>query len=311
MKILVTGAVGFIGSHLCEKLNSLGFIVSGIDNFSEYYSVELKNKNKLNLTKLGIDVITLDLANLDDLLKLNNDFDYIFHLAAQPGISNTVSFEDYLHNNFVATKNLLQFALKNKNLKQFINISTSSVYGLYATSDEDSAPKPASYYGVTKLAAEQLVLSYVRNNLINACSLRLYSVYGPRERPDKMFSKLIDCAYQNIPFTLNEGSDKHLRSFTYVKDIVEGMVTLLKKEDITNGEIYNIGSDKEYTTGECIKLVEKLSNHKIEIVNSPKRVGDQFRTIAIIEKARNVLNYNPKYNLEQGVLEQIESYLNQ
>ena len=185
MKVLVTGAAGFIGSHASERLIKSGYHVIGVDSFNDHYDINLKKKNALELKKKGIEVINFDLINLDAYKKLPLDFDYIFHFAAQPGISITSSFEDYLSNNFLATKNMIDFALKCQNLKLFVNISTSSVYGLKATSSENTVPKPASFYGITKLAAEQLVLQKSREQQLKTCSLRLYSVIGPRERPEK------------------------------------------------------------------------------------------------------------------------------
>ncbi|MBP93197.1 MAG: 3-beta hydroxysteroid dehydrogenase, partial [Flavobacteriaceae bacterium] len=219
MKILVTGAVGFIGSHTAERLKDMGHDVIGVDNFSPYYSKSLKKLNEKALINKGIRVLKLDLRsdNLND--NLPKDIDFIFHFAAQPGISSTSTFEDYFTNNIIATKNVIDYALQLNDLKLFVNIGTSSIYGLQATFPEDVAPKPASHYGVTKLAAEQLVLQKSREKQMKSCSLRLYSVFGPRERPEKMYTKLIACGFNNEAFPLYEGSSTHLRSFTYVDDI--------------------------------------------------------------------------------------------
>lgn len=300
MKALVTGVVGFIGSHVAEAIQNKGFIVHGIDNFSNYYDVNLKKKNEKLLIDKGVKVFNIDLRHPEQLMNFDTDYDYIFHFAAQPGLSATSSFEDYFTNNFLATNNLLNFALKNQNLKLFINISTSSVYGLDATLNEEIPPKPASNYGVTKFAAEQLALSFSRNNLLKVCSLRLYSVYGPRERPDKLYPKLVKSAMTDVPFTLFEGSEKHLRSYTYVDDIVDGVLSVIGKENAVDGEIFNIGNTDEVSTATGIETVEKLTNRKITIKTIPKRSGDQLTTKAVIDKAKNILNYQPKINLEEG-----------
>ena len=173
MKILVTGAVGFIGSHTAERLHSLGHEVIGVDNFSDYYSLALKNLNAKALTSKGISIIKQDLREDNLSTVLPTDVDYIFHFAAQPGISSTSTFEDYFTNNIIATKHLIDYALKCNSLKLFVNIGTSSIYGLEATFPESIAPKPASHYGVTKLAAEQLVLQKSREEKFKSCSLRL------------------------------------------------------------------------------------------------------------------------------------------
>lgn len=184
MKILVTGAAGYIGSHTAERLQALGHEVVGLDNFSNYYDVSLKQLNADALKSKGIVIEKMDLRFPEQLQKLQTDFEYVFHFAAQPGISATSSFEDYLSNNVIGTKNLLDFALNNKNLILFVNIATSSIYGIHAAFDETMVPLPVSHYGVTKLAAEQLVLESSRLGQFKACSLRLYSVYGPRERSE-------------------------------------------------------------------------------------------------------------------------------
>lgn len=308
MRILVTGAAGFIGSHTAERLQSLGHDVVGVDNFSPYYDLSVKKKNEEALFEKGIIIkhIDLRLKSLQEML--STDFNYIIHFAAHPGISSDSSFEDYLTNNIVATQNLLEFALGCKDLVFFVNIGTSSIYGLEATFAETVVPKPASYYGVTKLAAEQLVLSKVRENKLHACSFRLYSVYGPRERPDKLYTKLIDCGLNNKPFPLFTGSEKHLRSFTYVQDIVDGIVSVIGKETACNGEIINLGTETESTTAEGIATVEAILDTKIEMEMKPVRAGDQSRTKATIDKAIKLLGYNPKTTLREGLEAQVAWY---
>ena len=308
MNILITGAAGFIGSHMAELLQSKGYSVTGLDNFSEYYNVDLKKRNAKALEIKGIEVLRKDLCNKEDYKKLPTNFDFIIHFAAQPGISAQIEFEDYLQNNFIATQNLLQFALKNKDLKHFFNISTSSIYGLDATFPETTAPEPASHYGVTKLAAEQLVLAESRASKLPASSLRLYSVYGPRERPEKLYTKLISCAFNNESFSLFKGSEHHLRSFTYVGDIVKGILTAVNKYKELNGEIINLGTEENHTTREGIEIVEELLGVKIALTVVPKRAGDQLRTAAKIEKAKEILGYQASTTLKQGLEQQIEWY---
>lgn len=308
MNILVTGVAGFIGSHTAERLKDLGHNVIGIDNFSDYYDIKLKKLNAKAVEDKGVKIITLDLRTSNLSQELPNNIDYIYHFSAHPGISSTSTFEDYFSNNIIATKNLIDFALSCKDLKLFVNIATSSIYGLEATYPEDFPPKPASYYGVTKLAAEQLVLQKSREKKMISCSLRLYSVIGPRERPEKMYIKLIDLGLKGEPFPLYEGSDKHLRSFTYVGDIVDGIVSVLGKEAIVNGEIINLGTEIEHTTQEGIEAVEEVLGLTIKINVIPKRTGDQLRTKANIDKARLLLNYNPKTTLLESVRHQVKWY---
>jgi len=308
MKILVTGAVGFIGSHLCEKLMAQGHEVVGIDNFSAYYDPALKRINATDVIKAGVNLIEADL--LDDLSSiLPKDFDVVYHFAAQPGISAATPFTDYERNNIQATQNLLQWALNvNKPLQLLVNIATSSIYGLHATSTEDEAPMPVSDYGVTKLAAEQLVLASQRSGKLPACSIRLFSVYGPRERPEKLYTKLIKSIHEGTSFPLYEGSAAHQRSFTYVGDIVAGLEKLIENSAQCNGEIINLGSTEVYTTGDGIALIEKIIGKKAIIDHVAKRPGDQLKTSATIDKAKKLLNYTPTTAFEEGLRAQVAWY---
>lgn len=308
MKILVTGAAGFIGSHTAEFFSNEGHQVYGIDNFSSYYNPALKKLNLADVEKAGVTFIEADIiSNLKE--KLPTDFDYVFHFAAQPGISATTSLEEYVQNNIFATQNLLDWVKETSpNLKLFVNIATSSIYGKEATLPETALPKPVSFYGTTKLAAEQLALGEQRAGKLNACSLRLYSVYGPRERPEKLYTKLIKSIYDQTEFPLFEGSEKHSRSFTYVGDIVKGMATVIGKERKINGEIINIGSDVEYTTQQGIELIEKIIGLKAKIKVTPPRPGDQLRTTALIDKARKLLSYKPETSFEVGLEKQVDWY---
>lgn len=310
MKILVTGAAGFIGSHTAERLKAMGHEVVGVDNFSPYYDLSLKKLNALALAEKAIEIVKIDLRTDDLVEKLPNNLDYIFHFSAHPGISNTSTFEDYFSNNILATQRLLEFTEKLPKQPFFVNIATSSIYGLEATFPESVPPKPASWYGVTKLAAEQLVLAKSRANNLKATSFRLFSVYGPRERPDKLYTRLIDCGLNNKVFPLFKGSEKHLRSFTYVQDIVDGIVSVFGREKICNGEIFNLGTETESTTAQGIATVEEILQTKIAIERKPPRAGDQSRTKANIDKARKLLSYNPQTTLKNGLIAQTEWFKN-
>lgn len=306
--ILVTGAAGFIGSHLSERLSAEGHEVYGVDNFSDYYDVTLKKRNVEAITAAGVHFTEADLTgSLTGTLK--GGMDYVFHFAAQPGISPDVSLEEYVRNNIFATQNLLNWVIsENRDIELFVNIATSSVYGKEATLPESAVPEPISFYGTTKLAAEQLVLGEQRVGKLRACSLRLYSVYGPRERPEKLYTKLIKSIYEEKSFPLFEGSEKHSRSFTYVGDIIDGIAAVIGREAQVSGEIINIGSDKEYTTGEGIALIERITGKKAKIEKTPPRPGDQLRTTALIDKARKLLEYNPSTSFEEGLAKQVSWY---
>lgn len=308
MKIFISGIAGFIASNLAEKLNSLGHDVVGVDSLENYYTPIFKEHTANILRKQGIKVEIKNLIS-DDLKNLLEDVDVIYHLAAQPGNDANTPFKNYVNNNIYATKNLLDEAMKVKKLKAFINIATSSIYGFFATSKEDVVTLPVSPYGVTKLAAEQLVLSKYRTDNFPACSLRLFSVFGKRERPDKLYPKLIKALANDTEFPLYDGSLEHKRSFSHVEDIVEGLLLPLEKWEKANGEIFNIGTGEQTTTGHGIEVAEKIFNKKLLIKHLPKRLGDQLATHANIEKARNVLGYNPKISFEEGLKKMITWYL--
>jgi len=291
MNILVTGAAGFIGSHLCERLLALGHIVRGIDNFSPYYSVALKEENARAIQEAGASLHRLDLA-ADPLAEAVAGIHVVFHAAAQPGLSAS-TFDTYMRNNIQATHRLLEAVHESPSLTAFVNIATSSVYGSFATEPETAEVRPTSYYGVTKLAAEQLVMASARDRGLPACSLRLYSVYGPRERPDKLYPKLIRALVEGTPLPLYQGSESHRRSYTYIDDILDGLIAVLDRWDRCAGEIFNIGTDTVITTGEGIRLVEEIVGKRAVIRRLPRRAGDQTTTQANISKARRILDYHP------------------
>ena len=291
MNILVTGAAGFIGSHLCERLLALGHSVRGIDNFNPYYDVTMKEENARAIQTAGASLYRLDLA-ADPLVEAVAGIHVVFHAAAQPGLSAS-SFDTYVRNNIQATHRLLEAVHGSPSLTAFVNIATSSVYGSFATEPETAEVRPTSYYGVTKLAAEQLVMAAARDRGLPACSLRLYSVYGPRERPDKLYPKLIRALMEGTPLPLYEGSESHRRSYTYIDDILDGMMAVLDRWDRCAGEIFNIGTDTVITTGEGIRLVEEIVGKRAVIRRLPRRAGDQTATQANISKARRILDYHP------------------
>ena len=308
MKVLLTGAAGFLGSHTAEKLLAAGLEITGVDNFSDYYDVAQKKANADAIISKGAEIVTIDLRKSKNYQRLHRNFDFIIHFAAQPGISGSSTFSDYYSNNVSATQNLIRFALENRNLKHFFYISTSSVYGLEATFSETAVPKPASVYGSTKLAGEKLVLEQNLFGRFSTSVLRLFSVYGPRERPEKLFAQLISCGIEDRPFRIFQGSERHLRSFTYVGDIVEGINQALLRYEQLNGEIINLGAAEEYQTLQGVRIVEGLLSRQIELEVVPKRSGDQLRTCANIEKARRLLNYNPQTSLRKGLVKQLEWY---
>lgn len=305
MKILVTGAAGAIGSHLAERLLSLGHTVVGIDALTPYYSPDIKRINARDVGEKGCKIFYRNLVSdsIDDIVK---DVEIVFHCAAQPGISATVTFEEYLNNNVVATHRLLEAVKKLPTLKAFVHASTSSVYGARAGGDETTEPRPTSFYGVTKLAAEQLAMSYYREYGMPVVVCRFFSVYGERERPDKLYHKLIKAIYEDKEFPRFEGSEHHVRSYTYISDIIDGCMLIMENLHKAVGEIFNLGNDKTMTTGEGIALIEKIIGKKGKYIILPRRAGDQVETSANIGKMKSFFGYKPKVALEQGLEAQVK-----
>jgi len=305
MKILITGAAGFIGSHLAERLAQAGHEVIGVDCFTDYYDQALKRRNAAVVEAAGCRLAELDLVTAD-LSEVVDGVEVVYHAAAQPGISDNVPFSRYLRNNIEATYRLLEALKPVSSLQLFVNIGTSSIYGLDATEPETAAPQPASYYGVTKLTAEQLALAYHRDRGFPACSLRLYSVYGARERPDKLYPRLIRSILEGTAFPLYEDAFSHSRSFTYVGDIVDAFVAVIERRDACMGEIINIGSDQQMMTKEAVETVETIMGKKAQFEMRPRRGGDQLRTHAMIDKARTLLGFEPKTAFADGIVHEIE-----
>ena len=313
MKILITGIAGFIGSNAAEYFLNKGHEVFGIDNFNDYYDVKLKRDNAESVKDLGGHVLEADLNSkeaFDHIINTNPDV--IIHLAAQPGISSTVSFNEYRQNNIDATYNVLEAANKLENLHLFINIATSSVYGYDATISETEIPKPASYYGSTKLAAEQLALMYHTTYGLPVTSFRLYSVIGPKERPDKLWTKIIDVTLnKKAPVEIYEGSREHLRSFTNVFDICEAFDKAIQYKDNAIGEVFNIGSNQTITVGEGLDILEKVIGESLNIKDvNAKRIGDQTKTSAVITKAEKSLNWKPETDFKTSMQQAVDWFKN-
>lgn len=296
----MTGAAGFIGSHLAERLAASGYDAVGLDCFSPHYDVRLKRRNAAALAKQGVDILERDLA-ADPLEEIADEFDGLVHLAAQPGLSGDTPREAYERNNLLATRRLVEACRASVRLRAFVNISSSSVYGIHATGTEELEPQPASWYGETKLAAEREAMDACREGSLSACSLRLYSVYGERERPEKLFPKLMQAMSRGEPFPIYEGAEKHERSFTYVGDICEAVIACIQKWDRAKGEILNVGTETSSSTGEAIALVEEIMGQRARLQRLPARAGDQQATRANIAKIRTLIGWEPRTSLREGL----------
>lgn len=304
-RFLVTGAAGFIGSHLSEALLADGHDVVGVDSFIPYYDRSLKESNLAGLKQnpsFHFHELDLRTANLHPLV---DGCRTIFHLAAMPGLVRSWSdIELYATCNIVATQRLLDAARDTK-LAHFIHVSTSSVYGKEATQPEDTPLKPFSPYGITKLAAENLCRAYESNFGVPITILRYFSVYGPRQRPDMAHNILIRGLLKGEPFTMF-GDGEQTRSNTYVADCVRATMLAATHREKALSEVFNIGGGEIVSLNEVIRRLEELTGRKANVVRKAARPGDQKHTAANIEKARARLGYHPSTPVTDGLRAQVE-----
>ncbi len=303
-KIVVTGAAGFVGSHLSEELIRRGHDVVGVDGFIPYYPRELKEQNLtdlLNSPQFDFHELDLRYAELSSLL---DGVDAVFHLAAMAGLLRSwQEFDSYMTCNIQATQRLLDSA-RQPNTPHFLQISTSSVYGRFATGDESSPLTPISPYGITKLAAENLCRAYADSFDLPVTILRLYSVYGPRQRPDMGYNIFIRSILQNELITIDgDGTDS--RSNTYVKDCVQGLVLAYEQPEQSVGEAFNIGGGEEVTVHQVLNVLEEVIGQPVKKTYGPRRPGDQRRTVADVSKAQRLLGYNPSTSVADGLSAQV------
>lgn len=305
-KALVTGVAGFIGSHLAERLLREGFEVVGIDSFEDYYARWIKEKNIESLLKNKSFIFLKKNISSDDFFNLPQlkSFDCIFHQAAQAGVRKSwgKDFEIYTKNNILVTQKLLEYA-KEKDVKKFIYASSSSVYGDAKSLPfkESSPAKPFSPYGVSKLAGENLCYLYFRNFGVPVVSLRYFTVYGPRQRPDMAFHKFIRGIILDEEIEIY-GDGTQTRDFTYVDDVVEANILSLNSPP---GEVFNIGGGESISLIDALRLIEKLLGKKAKVKKREPQKGDLQDTLADIKKAKRIINYKPKVKIEEGLEKEI------
>jgi len=294
VRYVVTGAAGFIGSHLAEALQAEGHEVVAVDSFTDYYERSRKERNAA-----ALDVLELDLAEapLEPILA---GADGVFHLAGQPGVRASWgdSFGLYLRRNVLATQRLFEAAAAGG--VRVVFASSSSVYGdaeRYPTA-EDVAPQPISPYGITKLACEQLAHAIGRGQGLDAVLLRYFTVYGPRQRPDMAFTAMLEALARGESFRLF-GDGSAARSFTYVGDAVAATIAAMERG--RGGEIYNVGGGDEATMNEAIALAERVSGRTLDVAREGAATGDVRRTKADVAKARADLGWSPQTALEEGM----------
>lgn len=306
MHCLVTGVAGFIGSSLAERLLADGHSVVGVDSFVEYYPRQLKLANLEGLQSHNkFRFIESDLVRLD-FGALLPGVDWIFHQAAQAGVRASwgSNFDSYIHNNISATQVLLEALQKFGGVKKVVFASSSSIYGHAEgkSTSEQAIPQPVSPYGVTKLASEHMMTLYAKESGLPTVSLRYFTVFGPRQRPDMAFHRFIRAALTQEEL-LVFGDGEQSRDFTFISDIVDANILAAEKGQA--GEVFNIGGGPHASVNQALILLgDLLGNLKVKRLERQK--GDARHTYADISLARQRLGFDPKVSLKDGLQRQIE-----
>jgi UDP-glucose 4-epimerase len=301
MKALVTGAAGFIGSHLSGALLDRGAQVIGLDCFTDYYPRPIKEANlDHNRNREGFTFVEARIQDTD-LPALLEGVTHVFHLAAQAGVRKSWGrdFKTYTENNVEASQQLLE-ACVGRPIHRIVYASSSSLYGDNVTIPmrEDALPQPVSPYGVTKLAAEQLCYLYHVNHGVPATSVRYFTVYGPRQRPDMAFHKFIRAALTGQPITLY-GDGEQTRDFTFVKDAVAA--TMAAGDRGVPGRAYNIGGGSRVSMNQVLEIIGRVHGRPLDVRREPVQLGDMRDTYADTSLAKADLGFRPKVSLAEGI----------
>lgn len=305
MRALVTGAAGFVGSHLAEALVARGDDVRGVDSFTPYYDPSDKRANLDGLRSPRFHLVDADLRTCD-LAPILDGIDVVYHQAAQPGVrlSWSTGFPDYVSSNVLATQRVLE-AMREAGTPRIVYASSSSVYGnavRYPTT-EDDLPRPHSPYGVTKLAAEHLCNLYAANWGIHTVSLRYFTVFGPRQRPDMSIHRLCESVVTGARFP-RFGDGTQIREFTYVSDIVAGNLAAADA-DVPAGTTVNLAGGAEITLNGLIELVGEIAGREVDVEERDAQPGDSFRNGGAIDRARALLGWQPRVSLREGLEAQL------
>ena len=311
MRALITGCAGFIGSTLTDHLLAQGWEVVGIDSFEDYYARELKQRNlvgaRCNPAFSLVEADLVDLASSDcaigataSLRGMVESVDHVYHLAAQPGVRGSWGrdFEKYARNNVLATQMLLECA-KDVGIGSFVFASSSSVYGdtTVLPMREDAECRPFSPYGVTKLASEHLVRLYARNFGLPTVSLRFFTVYGPRQRPDMAFNRFMRAVLKGEPIEVF-GDGSQTRDFTFISDIVDGIAAA---PAASAGSVLNLGGGCRVSLSGALDVLETVVGRKIHVRRSGTEAGDVADTWAAVEHARDTIGFEPTVDLAVGL----------
>jgi nucleoside-diphosphate-sugar epimerase len=302
VKCVVSGAAGFIGSHLCEELLRRGHEVTGLDCFVPYYPRPAKERNLAEaLAQPGFRFHCLDLRS-DILDTALTEAEVIFHLAAMPGlVQSWTDFDGYWTCNVQATQRLLEATRRAApGLRRFVYASTSSVYGRFASGDETLPTKPVSPYGVTKLAGENLCRAYGETYGLPVVALRYFSVYGPRQRPDMGYNRFIRALIQGDPVVVY-GDGQQVRGNTYVSDAVAATLAAVAAHP---GEVFNVGGGEAASVWDILRKLEEVADRRVVVRREAARPGDQRYTFADTSKLRTHVGWEPRVGLDEGLARQ-------
>lgn len=304
MRCLVTGVAGFVGSHLAERLIDLGHEVVGVDRFADYYPRPLKEENLERLrANPRFRLVEADLAE-SDLGPIVDGINIVYHQAAQAGVRASwgKTFESYVRDNVFSTQRLLE-AVRGRDLQRFVYASSSSVYGdaVELPMRETAAPRPHSPYGVTKLAAEHLCELYRHNFGVPTASLRYFTVYGPRQRPDMGFNRFITSTLKGEPIAVY-GDGEQTRDFTFVSDIVQANIAASEGRP----GVYNIGGGSRVTLNEVFAAIGDIAGRSPVLERKEPQAGDVRHTWADTSAAREGLGFTPQVGLREGLTAQVQ-----
>jgi UDP-glucose 4-epimerase len=306
MKCVVTGAAGFVGSTICDRLLADGYEVLGVDCFVDYYPRRMKEQNLIAARAHPRFTFLEDNLCSGPVTEWLKGATFVFHQAAQAGVRASwgATFETYTQNNITGTQRLLEALKGHPTVKKVVYASSSSVYGDAEAlpTPETARPQPVSPYGVTKLAAEHLMVLYAKEFAVPTVSLRYFTVFGPRQRPDMAFHRFIRAGLRNEQLTLY-GDGEQSRDFTFIDDIVEANIRAAL--DAAPGEVFNVGGGDHATVNQVLALIEKHIG-PLRIDRRERQAGDARHTSADTSRIQRQLGFSPRVSLSDGIAREVE-----